>query len=139
MRNNDGAIALRGADLASAVPTTSTVVTGNSFSNMNTSLHAGPCAYPANQCGWAGVEVTRVAGTATVTDNTFDNLQLGSFGEGEGLQAWMVDTLTVPGNSFKKLNTLSISRAAGSIPRPQHTGGRQGPIKNREKHQKDSV
>ena len=82
VRNNDGAIALRGADLASASPTTSATVTGNSITNMNTSLHAGPCSYPANQCGWAGIEVTRIAGTATVTNNTFDNLQLGSFGEG---------------------------------------------------------
>ncbi|MEC9476699.1 MAG: hypothetical protein VX764_06655, partial [Planctomycetota bacterium] len=100
VRNNDGGIALRGADLGSAVPTTSTVVTGNSFSNMNTSLHAGPCSYPANQCGWAGVEVTRVWGLATVTDNTFDNLQLGAFGEGEGLQAWMITDLIVTGNTF---------------------------------------
>ncbi|MGB1772813.1 MAG: right-handed parallel beta-helix repeat-containing protein, partial [Planctomycetota bacterium] len=104
VRDNDGAIALRGAPLAAAVPTTSTVVSGNSFTNMNTSLHAGPCSYPANQCGWAGVEVTRVT-TATVTNNTFDNLQLGSFGEGEGLQAWMITTLTVTGNTFNNCDS----------------------------------
>jgi hypothetical protein len=100
VRDNDGAIALRGAPLAGVVPTTSsTVVTGNSFTNMNTSQHAGPCVYGPNSCGWAGIEVTRVT-TATVTDNIFDNLQLGSFGEGEGLQAWMITTLTVTGNTF---------------------------------------
>ncbi|MEO2087797.1 MAG: right-handed parallel beta-helix repeat-containing protein, partial [Acidimicrobiales bacterium] len=105
VRDNDGAIALRGAHLGAAIPTTSVVVTGNSFTNMNTNLYAGPCSYPDNQCGWAGIEVTRVSGTVTVTGNTFDNLQLGSFGEGEGLQAWMITDLIVTGNSFNNCDS----------------------------------
>ena len=115
VRNNDGAIALRGAPLSAAVPTTSTVVSGNSFTNMNTNLWAGPCSYPSNQCGWAGVEVTRVT-TATVTNNTFDNLQLGSFNEGEGLQAWLISTLTVTGNTFNNCDSgIEIANQTANI------------------------
>jgi len=96
VRNNDGGIALRGCQVVGSL-TSSATITGNAFSNMNENW--APCAYPTNQCGWAGIEANHID-TVTLDNNTVDNMNVNSWGEGQAFQIWKVNTLNMTGNTI---------------------------------------
>ena len=120
VRNNEGAIALRGTQVGS--PTLTASITGNTITSMNGNYPGGVADYDgdsvADDLGWAGIEVNHVD-TVTITGNTisdmrngysfyatgaagdpFDgNYNVGGLG-GQSLQIWKVNTLNMSGNTI---------------------------------------
>ncbi|MGB1772819.1 MAG: NosD domain-containing protein, partial [Planctomycetota bacterium] len=121
IRNNEGAVALRGCQDVGALTSTATI-TGNTITSMNGNYPGGVADYDgdnvADDLGWAGIEVNHVD-TVTLTGNTvsdmrngyslfatgapgdpFDgNYNVGGLG-GQSFQIWKVNTLNMSGNTI---------------------------------------
>ncbi len=121
IRNNEGAVALRGCQVVGALTSTATI-TGNSISSMNGNYPGGVADYDgdtvADDLGWAGIEVNHVD-TVTITGNTISDMRngyslfaTGGVGDpfdgnynmsglgGQSLQVWKVNTLNMSGNTI---------------------------------------
>jgi hypothetical protein len=49
---------------------------------------------------WAAIEINRAENLSFI-NNTIDGVTEGSWGEGQGLQAWEINSISITGNSFK--------------------------------------
>ena len=84
IHDNKGSSALRGS---SSDRTDTVVADGNTFDNNG------------GGDSWAALEINEAV-SVTVTDNVITNTVAGSWGEGEALQFWHIDSLTVTGNTL---------------------------------------
>jgi parallel beta-helix repeat protein len=84
IHDNKGSSALRGS---SSDRTDTVVADGNTFDNNG------------GGDSWAALEINEAV-SATVTDNVITDTVAGSWGEGEALQFWHIDSLTVTGNTL---------------------------------------